>query len=148
MHRLIAIIFLVCCTSSLWANADGYWQCTVADNKNQQWQARNAYERVAHSKALEACKQESSMPLSCMPIKEACTYMGTRVNRPILGTSNGPLWRCTALDQTAKPWRGNIYPNRDDAYLGAKAYCHAHSTEPETCYVNFLTCKNLNSKWI
>lgn len=61
------------------------------------------------------------------------------------GVSTSPAWQCSALDQMAKVWVNNPYPNRDDAALAAKAYCQDNSGFPDTCYVNLLTCKNIKS---
>ncbi len=58
--------------------------------------------------------------------------------------STTPMWICTALDFTAEPWQSNLYPHRDDAALAAKDYCKQNSNVPDTCYINMVTCRNLN----
>lgn len=156
-NRIVATLFfsLIFITGSLWGNntmaENNYWQCTAYDSEEKQWIVKNAYERVAINKAFEACKKESRAPASCKATNESCDYFanGTNSNRPKVSvnmnrTFSDAMWQCTALDQMAKPWVGNPSSNKDDAALGAKAYCQQHSTVPDTCYINLLTCKNIN----
>ena len=98
---------------------------------------KSLYERVSMNKAFDDCKKQSPVPTSCKAVKEGCEYFAH-------GISTRPMWRCTALDQTAKPWVGNTYSNEDEAALGAKEDCQKHSALPWTCYINLLTCKNLS----
>ncbi|WP_028387687.1 hypothetical protein [Legionella fairfieldensis] len=121
-------------------NASGnYWRCTSFDGENKEWTVNSNYELSAINKALDACKKQSNRPTSCKTAKETCEVF-------INGTSTRPMWRCTALDQMAKTWPGNIYAHRDDAAIAAKAYCQQESSFPDTCYINLITCKNLNSR--
>jgi hypothetical protein len=53
-----------------------------------------------------------------------------------------------AIDLHAKAWLGDIYRKRNDAALGAKAYCKDQSGVPDTCYINLLTCKDLNQIYL
>lgn len=131
-------IFLTIKTYAATPN-DTYSQCTVTDTTGKQWVVKHQYERTAINLAVEACKKESTIPISCKSAHEACESFTH-------GISNRPLWRCTALDRAAKSWVSNTYDKRDDAALAAKAYCQENSTMPGTCYINMLTCKNLNSK--
>jgi hypothetical protein len=62
------------------------------------------------------------------------------------GVSTRPMWRCTAFDQMVKSWPSNTYTHRDDAAIAAKAYCEQGSAFPDTCFINLMTCKNMNSR--
>lgn len=114
-----------------------YWRCTAQDAENKEWLAISNYEISAINKAFDDCKKQSKTPSSCKTAKEACEAF-------INGISTRPMWRCVALDQKAKTWPSNIYIHRDDAALAAKAYCQQNSVYPDTCYINLITCKNLN----
>ena len=136
-----ALIFVV---SPTWAdnpdkNNSSYWQCSVHDSEAKEWSFKSTYERVATNKAFEACKKQSNLPLTCKAAKESCDYFSDGIN-------TRPLWQCTALDQKAKPWVSDVYMNKDDAAIGAKAYCREKSVSPDTCYIHLVTCKNLNEK--
>jgi hypothetical protein len=114
-----------------------YYQCQSFDANDNQWVAKSAFELTATNKALEACKKESKDPKSCKTAKEYCEGY-------VNGISTRPMWQCVAFDQMAKAWKSNFYVRPDDAALGAKAYCQDRSALPATCYINMLTCKNLN----
>ncbi len=116
-----------------------YWQCTTHDNSNKQWSAKNIYRKVALNFAFAQCKKESQNPASCKASVEDCEGFNQ-------GKSIRPIWRCTALDQMAEYWQSNLYLHRDDAALAAKAYCREKSEAPDTCYLNFVTCVNLNER--
>lgn len=131
---LILVIFFIIPTA--WAND---WECTVHDSENKQWIEKNIYERAATNKAYAACRKESRVPKTCTIAHDACEEFKQ-------GVSMRPSWRCTALDGKATPWVSNTYPKRDDAANAAKAYCTEHSLEPESCYINLLTCVNLRLK--
>lgn len=113
------------------------WQCIARDTNQKQWIIKSNYQRNAINLALEACKKESTLPTTCQALDDDCDSL-------INGFSTKPLWRCIALDQTATPWIGKLSSNRDNAALSAKASCKNQSTLPESCYINMLTCKNLN----
>ncbi len=117
-----------------------YWECITTDQTGHEWIAKDVYERVAANNAYDACKKQSDIPKTCKAAKEACEQF-------INGKSTKPLWQCTALDQHAKTWQSNAYANRDDAALAAKAYCQANSAVPGSCYINLITCTNLNKEW-
>jgi hypothetical protein len=121
-------------TNSGWAED---WKCIARDAANKEWRASSNYERVAINHAFELCKKESTLPSSCKTSKQDCEAF-------IDGVSTRPLWRCIALDQMGKPWESNLYSQRDDAALAAKAYCQDQSGFPDTCYINLMTCRNLN----
>ena len=144
MGRVLSTL-LVCfmlCSNTLWANED-YWQCSAHDNQEKEWSAKSSYERVASNKAFEACKKESQVPNSCKPILESCAFSGERVDNEALlyPQHEGSGWQCTALDQNARAWVGKVHTNQDSAALDAKAYCQQHSSSPDSCYINLLTCK-------
>lgn len=121
-----------------WA-ADITWECTAKDNHNKQWVAHSNYQRNASIRALESCKKESSSPESCRSIAEDCDSL-------MNGLSTRPLWRCVALDFTATPWNGNLSRDRTNAALSAKGICRERSSVPDSCYINMVTCNNLNSR--
>lgn len=112
-----------------------YWQCTTYDASNKQWSAASAYQRVALNFAYDLCKKESILPNTCKAAENNCEQF-------IQGISVKPMWQCTALDKTATAWNSNLYSQRDDAALAAKAFCRQKSIVPETCYVNLVTCIN------
>ena len=95
------------------------------------------YQLAAINKALDACKKQSQFPANCKVAKARCEAF-------VNGISTRPMWQCTALDQMAKVWPSKIYVHRDDAAIAAKAYCQQGSSFPDTCYINLMTCKNLN----
>lgn len=113
------------------------WTCQAEDSTSKQWSGSGSFERVATNKALENCKKQSQYPVTCKTAKESCEAI-------INGVLTRPMWRCTALDQLSKTWKSAIYSHRDDAAIGAKDYCKEHSSMPDTCYINLLTCNNLN----
>lgn len=110
-----------------------YWQCITHDNSNKEWIARSDYQKVALNIAFESCKKESSTPETCRASDDNCEGF-------YQGMSTRPMWKCKALDQLALSWESNFYAQRDDAALGAKAYCKQKSEVPDTCYINMLSC--------
>ena len=118
---------------------NNFWRCTAFDAENKRWVVKSGYELAAINKAYDACKKESSLPETCKTAKETCE---TFIN----GVSTRPMWRCTALDQMAKAWPSNTYIHRDDAAIAAREFCQENSSFPDTCYINLMTCKNLNSR--
>lgn len=144
MYRLIkpGLILSMILPSLIWADtlsSSSYWQCSAHDSTDKQWVAKSVYERAATNQAYDGCKKQSTNPTSCKIAKEFCEYFAN-------GKSNRPMWQCTALDLMAKPWVSNTYSQRDDAAIAAKAYCQEQSSMPDTCYINLLTCKNLNER--
>jgi len=119
--------------------ANDYWQCTSRDATEHEWKATGDYEINALNKSYEACKRDSKSPVSCKTSKEECDFL-------VNGETTRPLWRCTAYDQMAKKWPSNLYRHRDDAAIAARAYCEDRSGFPDTCYINLMTCKNVNPK--
>lgn len=118
-------------------NKSTYWKCSTHDKTAKEWIGTNEYRKVAINIAFDSCKKQSEFPLSCKTSNEDCEGF-------VMGVSTKPMWRCTAIDKTAEPWQSNFYTQRDDAAFAANAFCKANSTVPETCYVNFVTCRNLN----
>lgn len=137
MNNCLILMLYASLISTTWANSGSYWQCTTVDNQEKQWVEISTYDRVAMNKAYDACKKQSTNPSSCKTSKANCEYFFN-------GQSTRPAWQCVALDLMSKPWPSNIHSQRDDAALEAKAYCQQHSGMPESCYINLLTCKNLN----
>lgn len=115
------------------------WTCQARDNTNSKWTDSATYQRRAINLALEQCKRESLTPLSCKVEFETCDVI-------ISANSDHPLWRCTALDQLATPWKGGVFPSRDLAAISANEFCKKHSEMPDTCYNNVLMCTNLNKE--
>lgn len=146
---LIKSIGLCMLFNPLWA---ANWQCIAQDSEEKHWIAHSGYERTASNKALELCKKESHAPSTCSVPAETCSYLAQSNNpNPTIVTSivrttsspNASLWQCTALDWRARAWLNRPAPNQDMAALSAKAFCQKHSSLPETCYVNLITCQNV-----
>lgn len=118
-------------------NKTNYWKCVTHDKANKQWTARSPYRKVAINVAFSACKKESVVPATCKTSASSCEGF-------VDGISTRPMWHCTAIDMAAQPWESNYYSNRDDAALAAQAFCKENSTLPATCYINMVTCMNMN----
>lgn len=143
---IVSLLLCSLLTPTLWANdpslmrgANNYWLCAAYDGHDKQWQAKSPYQRTAINQAWDACKKQSAIPDTCKAAKEFCEAI-------IKGVSNKPMWKCTAFDQMAKSWVSDVYRQRNDAALGAKAYCQERSGVPHSCYVNLMTCTNLNAR--
>ena len=134
--RKMILVTLMMLTTLLWAYQADYWQCTASDGEDKQWVVNSTYERQATNEAYDACRKQSRIPETCKAAHEACEAF-------LNGVSTRPLWQCTALDRFAKPWVSNPYSHRDDAAIAAKAYCEEKSKDPDSCYINLLTCRNL-----
>ncbi|MDX1838302.1 hypothetical protein DIZ81_10190 [Legionella taurinensis] len=117
---------------------DNFWLCKAHDQANREWLAQSVYSITAINKAYDACKKQSEYPETCKTSKADCDAF-------VDGRSTRPMWQCTALDFSGTPWLSDIYTLRDDAALGAKAYCMDNSGIPETCYINMITCRNINA---
>ena len=141
--RTVCFFTALLLTHAGWArfadDARNYWLCASYDVTNKTWVAKSAYERVAANNALDACKKESLMPQSCHIAVKACKASLHGVS------SSPPQWKCTALDDQAVMWKSNAYPQQDDASLAALAYCKERSASPDSCYVNDVTCRNINA---
>lgn len=135
LKRLCLGFIAVYCS---YAQAATYWQCSVYDGAGKQWMVQSSYQLAAINRAFDACKKQSQHPATCKSSKEDCDAF-------VNGRSTRPLWQCTALDHTGTPWPSNLYPQRDDAALAAKAFCQHNNGSPDTCYVNLITCKNINT---
>lgn len=136
MNKSLIVFLLLCIVQTSWAE-DSYWQCAAQDDQQKQWIIKSPYERVATTKAYEACKKQSVVPVTCKIPKENCDYFTN-------GLNTRPMWRCLALDQMSKPWWSEVHSNRDEAAIESKMFCQQHSSMPESCYINLMTCKNLN----
>jgi hypothetical protein len=115
----------------------GDWECSAYDVQYREWTIQSPYQRIAINRALDVCKKESPAPSSCKVAKEQCELF-------VNGKSTRPLWRCIALDDKAKKWVSNTYSKRDDAAIAALDYCKANSSSSQSCYINLLTCRDLN----
>lgn len=136
-YKYIAVLMLLC--SGMGHAAKDYWQCTTHDIDNNLWIAKSGFQKVAINVGYDSCKKQSKNPTTCKTAKTACEFF-------LQGVSTRPLWRCTALDRTAVAWKSNYYSDRTDAAFAAKAYCKDNSTVPETCYINMVTCFNVNER--
>ncbi len=136
---LILLINLLLYSIYASAYTGSYVLCTTSDGQDNQWSAVSTFERAAINKAYDDCKKQSSIPDTCSSSLSACE---TYVN----GVSTRPLWQCTALDHTGHRWKNEPSAHRDDAALGAKAFCQQRNGSPDSCYVNLLTCVNLNGE--
>ncbi len=140
MHTKSWFVITLLFTQPVWSatlDMNNHWQCTTTDNMHIQWIAKNNSKQIALNHAFDECKKNSQQPASCQTSNETCENI-------VQGMNTKPMWQCTALDQLAKPWDSNIYDKRDDAAIAAKAYCEERSSMPQTCYINLLTCKDLN----
>lgn len=133
------IVTGVLIVTTAWSEGGASWHCAARDAANKEWTANSGFSRSAINHAFEACKKESTLPDTCKTSSVDCESF-------IDGVSTRPAWRCLALDQMGKSWKSNPYPQRDDAAIAAKAYCQDQSGFPDTCYINLMTCKNLNSR--
>lgn len=145
MNKSLRISLYISCLLSqiVWAETisptSNYWRCTAYDAEHKAWVVNSNYEITAVNQAFDACKKQSNLPKTCKSAKQTCEFF-------LNGYSTRPMWRCTALDQMAKTWPSNIYAHRDDAAIAAREYCQEKSGFPDTCYINLMTCKNLNSR--
>ena len=112
-----------------------YWNCIAIDESNQEWAIQNPYQLRAINLALAACKKASNTPLTCKVSKSNCEKF-------VNGVSVASQWQCNALDALAMTWRGNAYPQADDAALAAKDCCKQNSAAPATCYTYRFMCHN------
>lgn len=117
--------------------ADNYWYCVISDSNNKLWTEYSTYQLAAIAKVSDYCKKQSKDPLSCKIDKNGCEHF-------IHGVSTRPMWRCLALDNHSESWPSDLNSNREAAILNAEAQCKQHSVAPRTCYVNQITCRNLN----
>ena len=120
-------------------SSENYWQCTTTDGEEKAWVAQGAYELSAINQAFAACKKASALPRTCKSSKHTCEFF-------VNWQTTKPMWRCVALDRMANQWPSNIYFVRDDAALAAKAFCKDRSPIPASCYINLLTCQNINAE--
>jgi len=139
MNKLCFLILLFLSYQLYAENITDAWHCTAEDEAHKQWTSSSNYERAAVNKAFEQCKKESQFPESCKTSHNDCDYV-------VNGYSTKPMWQCKAMDQMAKIWPSNFYAQRDDAAIAAKAYCQQRSSFPDTCYINLITCKNVNEQ--
>ena len=116
-----------------------YWVCKTHDRDQIEWAAKSTYQKIALNIAFDACKKRSHDPSTCKTSQEDCEGFH-------LGMSTKPFWRCTALDRAADHWRSNYYHHKDDAIMAAKAYWKDKSSTPGTCYVNVISCININGR--
>ncbi len=117
--------------------ANSFWLCKAYDQDHHQWMSKSPYQQVAINQAYDLCKKQSKQPSSCKTAKEYCeNYFN---GRPI-----SPKWQCTAIDELAQSWKGDYYRTMEDAAVGARQLCKQQSGAADSCYVNLLTCKNLN----
>jgi len=147
--KSIVILFFILTTNLLWAETNdsenNYWQCHAEDSKQTNWIIKNKYKLVASNKALEECKKESEKPLSCNVNDDECNYFSANDDEEKSPPNNkNELWKCSALDQNSDSW--DSIPNRsqDEAAINAKINCQKESKNPDSCYINLLTCKNIN----
>lgn len=126
-----------------WANNSNlganYWQCTTADAESKTWIINGNYQVTAINESFAACKKESAHPESCKTSKNSCEHF-------VNGQSTSPMWHCVALDRASNIWPSNIYAVRDDAALAGLAYCKDNSDIPASCYMNMITCRNINAQ--
>lgn len=137
-QTLFATLSIAASVVSAQPIVDAFWVCKAHDQANQTWLEESPYSITAINKAYDACKKQSQYPATCKTSKADCDAF-------VNGRSTKPMWQCTALDFSGTPWVSDLYANRDDAALGAKAFCKDNSGMPDTCYINMVTCRNRNS---
>ena len=147
--KSIVILFFIFASTILWAeenDADNnYWQCHAEDSKQTNWIVKNKYKLVASNKALEECKKESEKPLSCGVNDDDCNYISANDDDEQTKPNNkNELWKCTALDKNSEEWDNVPNNSRDEAAINAKINCQNQSKDSDSCYINLLTCKNIN----
>lgn len=135
-HFILCCIALSSCKLTI-CLANNYWKCHAEDSSHAQWTEISSYQRMANSKAFDACRKQSRLPNSCKTIIEDCEFF-------INGTSTRPLWQCTALDEIGDRWQSVTKADQYDAMLNAKENCKRNSSIPDSCYMNVLMCKNDN----
>ncbi len=133
-HNLFVVLLLL--SMQAYSQADN-WTCKSHDAAHMEWSVSNAYQRMAINLAFDACKKQSKWPKTCKTSLNDCEGF-------LNGISTKPIWRCLALDAQAQPWQSYYYTTKDDAALAAKAYCKSKSAVPDTCFVNMVTCININ----
>lgn len=136
MRNLMCLILLI--PSLSFAASGSYWKCITKDISGKWWSSNSAYQKRAINLTFDACKKESRFPKTCKTASNACEHY-------INGVSITPAWRCTALDKEAQSWESIYYNHKDDAAIAAKDYCKSRSSVPDTCYVNMVTCVNVNN---
>lgn len=139
MKKLICLGLCFVSVINIAWTADVIWECVAKDDNHKQWIAHSTYQRNATIRALESCKKESNLPGTCQTRDSDCDAL-------VNGRSTRPLWRCVAFDFTATPWYNNPTRDRTAAALSAKSICIERSTVPDSCYINMITCTNLNSR--
>lgn len=141
VHIVLSTSFLLLC-QPVWAaeaKSSNYWQCTTTDAESKTWTIDGNYQLTAINHSFAACKKESAYPKSCKTSNASCEHF-------VNGQSMKPMWRCVALDRAASIWPSNTYVMRDDAALAGLAYCKDNSSVPASCYMNMITCRNLNAQ--
>ncbi|OGV39212.1 MAG: hypothetical protein A3F46_08585 [Legionellales bacterium RIFCSPHIGHO2_12_FULL_42_9] len=142
VHVVLATSFLLL-SQLIWAEkpsvATNFWQCTTTDAESKVWTIDGNYQLTAINESFAACKKQSAYPKSCKTSKKNCEHF-------VNGQSTRPMWRCVALDRAASIWPSNVYAVRDDAALAGLAYCKDNSDIPASCYMNMITCRNLNAQ--
>lgn len=113
------------------------WNCQVKDATGKYWEVQHKFRMSARNLAMDTCRKQSTAPNSCDFANQSCDTLYD-------GLSKDPLWVCLALDSTAKGWKNHPNKQKYDAALSAKGFCQHKSSVPETCYVNLLTCKDIN----
>lgn len=113
------------------------WDCYIKDANNLVWKAQSSYKRQSVNKVKDLCKKASQNPLSCTVKQVQCESI-------FKGYAFAPLWQCTGIDRIGAGFRGSKSQNRDTAAINARSRCVLESTLPFTCYVNTITCNNLN----
>lgn len=118
-----------------------YWMCRATDFDQKVFIGDSQYQRTALVQAISQCKKQSRIPSSCKASSENCDGI-------LSGSMKRAVWQCTSLDTLANYWHSTIAKTDIEAALSAKAICQSQSAVPETCYVNMITCENLNTEFV
>lgn len=141
MKAYLRLAMLMCLTlpAGMSMASGTSWTCTSQDSGGYRWTYSSSYQKVALNQAYLQCKKQSAEPKSCKSEAEACHYF-------IDGLDATPMWQCTAVDAASDAYNSTLYNHQDDAALGALAYCKKKSPVPDTCFINTITCTNVNDR--
>ncbi len=138
MKQYVLILIIMIYIPISFATND-YWHCTTFDNQYHEWIADNYDQLIAINQSFDACKHSSNVPKTCQTSKNNCEQF-------INNKNTKPMWVCPAFDQSGNRWLSNTYTIREDAAIAANDYCKQKSLKPHSCYVNLITCNNINKK--
>ncbi|MBA2710041.1 MAG: hypothetical protein H0U57_05580 [Tatlockia sp.] len=138
MNKLLTVICFFCSMFAQAASAESKWSCIAIDGQNRQWTVSSNYHKTSFNKSVDECKKRSNVPATCHVIKESCNMLVKQILVK-------PRWQCTAFDFHADKWIATSSRSPDKAALSAKGFCKLNSALPDSCYINVITCRTLNT---